>query len=50
MFMALDEHELEIVIDAMGEKRVNAGENIIVEGENGNELYVVEEGQLDCYK
>ena len=44
MFMALDEVELEVVIDAMDEKRVSAGDNVIVEGENGNELYVVEEG------
>ena len=50
MFMALDEQEMEVVIDAMDEKKVEAGINVIVEGENGDELYVVEEGQLDCYK
>jgi cAMP-dependent protein kinase regulator len=44
MFMALDENELEVVIDAMDEKRIGPGENVIVEGEMGNELYVVEEG------
>lgn len=44
MFSALDENELEVVIDAMDERRVKAGENVIVEGESGNELYVVEEG------
>lgn len=42
--MALDEHEMEVVIDAMDEKKVETGTNIIVEGENGDELYVVEEG------
>ena len=50
MFMALEEQEMEVVIDAMDEKKVKTGENVIVEGENGDELYVVEEGQLDCYK
>lgn len=50
MFMALDETELEVVIDAMDERRVSSGESIIVEGEQGAELFVVEEGVLDCYK
>lgn len=50
MFMALDESEMEVVIDAMDERKSKAGENVIVEGENGNELYVVEEGNLEVYK
>ena len=36
MFNALDENELEVVIDAMDERRANAGESIIVEGEKGD--------------
>ena len=48
--MALDEQELEVVIDAMDEKKVSAGETVIQEGEKGDELYVVEEGNLDCFK
>lgn len=50
MFMGLDDGDMEVVIDAMDEKKAKAGTNIIVEGENGGELYVVEEGQLDCFK
>ncbi len=50
MFNTLDDNDLNVVIDAMDEKRVSAGVNVIVEGENGNELYVVEEGELDCFK
>jgi cAMP-dependent protein kinase regulator len=50
MFSALDENEFDIVIDAMGEKVTQEGENIIKEGEMGEVLYVVEEGELDCYK
>lgn len=44
MFMGLDDNDMEVVIDAMDEKNVKTGENVIVEGENGGELYVVEEG------
>ena len=50
MFSALDEKEIEVVIDALDEKKAAAGSDVIVQGESGNELYVVEEGQLDCFK
>ena len=50
MFNTLDDNDLNVVIDAMDEKRVSPGANVIVEGENGNELYVVEEGELYCFK
>ena len=50
MFSALDEQEVEVVIDAMDERKAVQGESIIVEGEKGDELYVVEEGVLECYK
>ena len=50
MFMALGEDDLDIVIDAMDEKKVSVGEAVITQGEKGNELYVVEEGHLDCFK
>ena len=50
MFNGLEESEMEVVIDAMDEQKVKAGETIITEGEKGDELFVVEEGKLDCYK
>lgn len=50
MFKALNKDELDIVIDAMAEKRFNAGEVVIKQGDAGAVLYVVEEGQLDCFK
>ena len=50
MFSALDENELEVVIDAMDEKKATPGDDVIVEGEKGDELYVVEDGILECYK
>lgn len=50
MFMALDEDELNVVIDAMDEKKAKLGATIITEGDKGDELYVVESGQLECFK
>jgi cAMP-dependent protein kinase regulator len=50
MFGALDEKELEIVIDAMEEASVKAGTVVINEGEDGDDLFVVESGELDCHK
>lgn len=34
----------------MGEKRAQPGEFIITEGEEGDNLYVVESGMLTCSK
>ncbi len=50
MFSALDEKERNIVVDAMEEKRAKKGDHIINQGEEGNNLYVVESGTLSCYK
>ncbi|KRW98387.1 Cyclic nucleotide-binding protein [Pseudocohnilembus persalinus] len=50
MFKILDQKEKEIVIDAMEEKNVKAGEWVINQGEEGDVLYVVESGELDCFK
>jgi cAMP-dependent protein kinase regulator len=50
MFKALNQEELNIVIGAMAEKRVKPNETVIKQGDAGAVLYVVEEGQLDCFK
>ena len=50
MFRALQKDELDIVIDAMDEKHFTPGQHVIQQGEKGEVLYVVEEGQLDCFK
>ena len=50
MFQALEEKDLKVVIDAMVEKRVMRGIEVIKQGEDGDNLYVVETGHLDCYK
>merc|ERR1712194_370100 len=50
LFSSLDNKDVEILVDAMTEVKVPASEVIIRYGEEGNELYVVESGILECYK
>ena len=50
LFGNLEPKDLEVVINAMEEKRFKKGENIITQGDNGDCLYFVEEGNLNCYK
>jgi cAMP-dependent protein kinase regulator len=50
MFNALNPEELEIVLGAMTNVTKKAGENIITQGEDGDNLYVVEKGVLTCEK
>ena len=50
MFMALDDNDLKVVIDAMDEKKVVPGEFVIKEGDDGDVLFIVESGELNCTK
>lgn len=50
MFNSLNPDELEIVLDAMVSVHKKANETIIKEGEDGDNLYVVEKGTLTCTK
>lgn len=50
MFNALDEKELTIVIDAIEEVKCNGNENVITEGDQGDCMYVLEQGSLKCTK
>ena len=50
MFAALDEREREIVINAMEERKISVGEVVIEQDSEGNELYVIDTGELDCLK
>lgn len=50
MFSSLDDKELEIVIDAMELKEFGPGDKVIQQGDDGDELYVVESGTLSCYR
>ena len=48
MFEALDEKEMQIVIDAMDVCNFKAGDKVIEQGDKGEVLYVIESGSLKC--
>eukprot|EP00330_Aristerostoma_sp_ATCC50986_P007031 CAMPEP_0114580948 /NCGR_PEP_ID=MMETSP0125-20121206/5115_1 /TAXON_ID=485358 ORGANISM="Aristerostoma sp., Strain ATCC 50986" /NCGR_SAMPLE_ID=MMETSP0125 /ASSEMBLY_ACC=CAM_ASM_000245 /LENGTH=398 /DNA_ID=CAMNT_0001772783 /DNA_START=60 /DNA_END=1253 /DNA_ORIENTATION=- len=50
MFSALDEKSFNTVIDSMDVEQRKADETIIKQGDNGDHLYVVDSGNLDCFK
>jgi len=50
IFNCLEESEIETVIDAMEEKTFNKDDEIIRQGEEGDCLFLIESGKLDCYK
>jgi len=50
MFSAVSQADLKIVIDAMDERKVNTGEYVIREGEDGDCLYIIESGKYKCTK
>lgn len=50
MFSALDETERNVVVEAMEERNYNAGDFVIRQGEDGEELFVVDSGKLACSK
>lgn len=50
MFKFLNEKEMAIVIGAMEPHESAPGDTVIEEGGDGNCIYVVEKGELDCSK
>mmetsp|Transcript_83588 Transcript_83588/g.270463 ORF Transcript_83588/g.270463 Transcript_83588/m.270463 type:complete len:398 (+) Transcript_83588:135-1328(+) len=50
MFHALEKHDMETVLMAMKEVDFEAGKKVITEGEDGDYLFVIEKGSLDCIK
>lgn len=50
MFSNLDDKEMVIVVDAIEEMRYNPGDQVIVEGDQGDCMYVLESGSLSCTK
>ena len=50
IFNALEDQDMISVIDAFEEKRYKAGEYVIKEGEQGDVVYLVDTGELDCEK
>merc|ERR1719379_2590360 len=50
IFENIDDKNLEILVKAMHKVELKEGEKIITEKEDGNYLFVVDEGKLDCHK
>lgn len=50
MFSGLEEKELEIVINAMTETKFSSGATVIRQGDDGDNLYIIDSGHLDCHK
>jgi cAMP-dependent protein kinase regulator len=50
MFESLNPNELDIVLNAMVGVTKKEGEVIISEGDDGDNLYVVDKGVLNCTK
>lgn len=49
LFRALDPAQVQEVLDAMFERKVSPGENVIQQGDDGDNFYVVESGQYSIY-
>lgn len=50
LFSSLDQANMDIIVNAMVEKTFPAGERIIKEGDDGECMYVIERGTLECMK
>jgi cAMP-dependent protein kinase regulator len=50
IFNACEEKDKKIVIECMEVKEFSSNECIIKQGENGDYFYIIDSGQLDCYK
>ena len=50
IFNNLDNKDLITVLDAIEERRFKEGETVITEGERGDVLFIVEKGDLKCFK
>lgn len=50
MFNNLEPNDMKIIINAMEYQKFNKGDVIINQGDQGDCLYIVEQGELECYK
>lgn len=48
MFKNLEENDMNIILDAMHKKVYEASDEVIKQGDDGDELYVVSKGKLTC--
>lgn len=49
LFRALDPEQMQEVVDAMFERKVEIGENVITEGADGDNFYVIDNGNYDIF-
>jgi cAMP-dependent protein kinase regulator len=50
VFNSVETNDLKIIIDAMEEVKFSKGDVIINQGDQGDCLYIVDQGELDCFK
>ena len=50
MFNNLDDKDTKTIIDAMDESKFRKDDIVITQGEHGDILYLIEEGDLKCYR
>lgn len=50
MFSSLDQLEREVLILSFEERKFSCGDKVICQGDDGNELFVVDSGELSCSK
>jgi len=50
LFSELDKPDMDLILLAMKEQNFDAGVKVINEGDNGDYLFVIEKGNLDCIK
>ncbi|NP_001191555.1 PKA type II regulatory subunit [Aplysia californica] len=49
LFRSLDHEQMQEVLDAMFEKIVDPGEEIIAQGDDGDNFYLIDDGKYDIY-
>eukprot|EP00928_Gymnodinium_smaydae_P061213 TRINITY_DN4534_c1_g2_i1.p1 TRINITY_DN4534_c1_g2~~TRINITY_DN4534_c1_g2_i1.p1 ORF type:complete len:467 (-),score=134.29 TRINITY_DN4534_c1_g2_i1:257-1525(-) len=50
LFSSLEKEDMNTVIMAFKERKADAGERIIQQGDDGESMFLIEEGKVDCYK
>jgi CRP-like cAMP-binding protein len=50
LFSNLGDKEVTTVVNAMEEVNFTKGDHVITEGDKGDTLYLVAEGEFDCFK
>lgn len=50
LFNTLDKKSVDVIVGAMLERNVEAGERIIQEGDDGNVMFLIESGTFNCIK